>query len=344
MQYKHSIQIKMILVTGGTGFIGAHLLFKLVSMGVPVRAMKRERSSLKITEKVFGFYSKEYENLLSKIEWIDADFNNHGSLMKMLKDINKVYHCAGFVSFKPEDKSRIYESNLYGTKKLLDAVMASDIDKFCHLSSSSATDKNFMRAYVTEEMIWRPKHKCSDYARTKFLAELAVFEAMAHGLRGIIVNPTNILGPYSQGGTSLLFQAVMHGLMFYPEGINGFVDVGDVTTAMILLMDSNISGERFIINAENLAYKDVFKWIAAALKVESPKYLFNALESKLAWEGIKLYSKFSGKSPPLTKDNLTILSCHYYYSNEKIKEALQMRFTPVQKSIKTVARLFLEKM
>jgi len=334
----------MILVTGGTGFVGAHLLYKLISMGVPVRAMKREKSSLKVIEKIFGYYSNEYENLLSKIEWVNADFTDYDSLMQMLKGINKVYHCAGYVSFKHEDKSRLYESNLYGTKKLLDAVMASDIDKFCHLSSSSATDKNFMRSYVTEEMIWRPKHKCSEYARTKFLADLAVFEAMANGLRGIIVNPTNILGPYSKGGTSLFFQAVMHGLMFYPEGINGFVDVGDVTSAMILLMDSNISGERFIINAENLAYKDIFEWIAIALNSEPPKYLFNALESKLAWEGIKLYSKFSGKNPPLTKDNLTILSCHYYYSNEKIKEAIRIRFKPVQQSIKTVARLFLEKM
>ena len=335
----------MILVTGGTGFIGAHLLYKLVSMGVPVRAMKRERSSLKVTEEIFGYYGGESRELLDKIEWVVADFNDRNSLLNMLKGVNKVYHCAGYVSFKPEDKERIYEANLYGTKNLLDAVMESGIEKFCHLSSSSATDKNFMRSYVTEEMVWRPKHKCSDYARTKFLAELAVFEAMAHGLRGVIVNPTNILGPGSwTGGTSTLFWAVMGGLMLYPEGINGYVDVSDVTTAMILLMDSDISGERFIINAENLAYKDVLEWIAAALNVEPPKYLFNAMESKLAWGGMKLYSRFTGKNPPLTKDNLTVLSCHYYYSNEKIKEAVKIRFTPIQKSIKNVAVHFLERM
>ena len=262
----------------------------------------------------------------------------------MLAGVKKVYHCAGFISFKPEDKERIFEANLDATKNLLKAVLKAGVEKFCHLSSSSATDKNFTHSYVTEEMVWRYKHKCSDYARSKFLAELAVLEAMAHGLKAVIVNPTNILGPGNwKAGTSLLFQAVWNGLLFYPEGINGFVDVHDVTTAMILLMDSDISGERFIVSAENLAYKDIFQWIAGSLQVEPPRYRFNGLERELVWRGLKVYSRFSGQNPPLNKDNLKTLACHYYYANEKIKQATDIRFTPVQDSIRFVAKLFLEK-
>ena len=334
----------MILVTGGTGFVGAHLLYKLVSMGMQVKAMKRKKSSLKRTQEIFSYYSKKPKALLSRIEWIDADLNDQDSLERMLTGITKVYHCAGVISFDPEDKELVYQANLYGTRNLLKAALAANVEKFCHLSSSSATDKNFTRSYVTEEMVWRPRHKCSDYARTKFLAELAVMEAMTQGLRAVIVNPTNILGPGSwDAGTSQLFQAVWNGLLLYPEGINGFVDVRDVTTAMILLMDSDISGERFIINAENLAYRDVFQWIAQALKVEPPRFRFNALESELAWRGVKVYSRLAGKQPSLTQDNLKILNCHYYYVNEKIKQATDLRFIPIKESIQFIAKKFLQK-
>jgi len=334
----------MILVTGGTGFVGAHLLYKLVSMGVRVRAIKRKNSSFKRVQEIFSYYSTNSQTLFSSIEWVVADLEDQDSLAGALAGIKKVYHCAGLISFKPEDKELIYRVNLHGTKNLLKAVLNSEVEKFCHLSSSSATDKNYARSYVTEEMVWRPEHKCSDYARSKFLAELAVMEAMTQGLRAVIVNPTNILGPGSwDAGTSLLFQAAWRGLRIYPEGINGFVDVGDVTTAMILLMDSGISGERFIINAENLAYKDVLQWIAQALKVEPPRFRFNALEGELAWKGVKVYSRFSGKNPPLTRDNLKILNCHYYYVNKKIKQATDIKFIPIKESIEFIAKMFLQK-
>ena len=335
----------MILVTGGTGFVGSHLLYKLVSSGVPVRAMKRETSSLRVTKEIFGYYTDNPEEILKKIEWVNADFKDTGSLMNMLDEVTQIYHCAGFVSFKDEDKARVYEANLYSTKNLLDAALKKGVQKFCHLSSSSSTDKNFTRGTVTEEMVWRPYHKCTEYARSKFLAELAVFEAMTKGLRAVIVNPTNIFGPGKwDGGTSQLFQAVWKGLLFYPEGISGFVDVRDVVSSMIFLTNSKISGERFIINAENLAYKEIFNWIAGFLHVEPPRYRFNSYERELIWRGLKVYSRFSGKNPPLNKDNLKVLTCHYYFSNEKIKRATDMQFIPVQDSIWFTAKIFLERM
>ncbi len=332
----------MILVTGGTGFVGAHLLYKLTSAGVPVVAMKREKSSIKRIENIFGYYTKNPKRLFSKITWVHADLQKPDSLKKIFRGVDKIYHCAGFVSYKPEDRDRLYQVNLYGTKNLLQAAMEAGVDKFLYLSSIAATNKNFMHATVTEEMIWQQEAKNSDYARSKFLAELAVMDAMVHGLKAVVVNPSNILGPGSwHSGTSLLFQAVWSGLKFYPEGINGFVDVRDVTETMIHLMGSPISGERFIVSAENLAYKDVLQWIAKSLGVEPPRFRFNAMESELAWRGIKVYSRLSGRMPPLDKGSLKILKCHYYYSNEKIKSATGIRFVSVQDSIRFTAKLFL---
>ncbi len=332
----------MILVTGGTGFVGAHLLYKLASAGVPVVAMKREKSSTKRIEKIFGYYTKNPKRLFSKITWVYADLQKPDSLKKILKDIDKIYHCAGLVSYKPEDRDRLYQVNLYGTKNLLKAAMEAGVEKFLYLSSIAATNKSYMHTTVTEEMIWHQEAKNSDYARSKFLAELAVMDAMVHGLKAVVVNPSNILGPGSwYAGTSLLFQAVWDGLKFYPEGINGFVDVRDVTETMNHLMDSSISGERFIVSAENLAYKDVLQWIAKSLGVELPRFRFNALESELVWLGIKVYSRLSGRMLPLDKGSLKILKCYYYYSNEKIKNATGIRFLSIQDSIQFTAKLFL---
>ncbi len=94
----------MILVTGGTGFVGSHLLYKLVTMGVPVKAMKREKSSLKVTKEIFSYYSKQPKTLLSRVQWVIADFKDQDSLEEMLAGVKKVYHCAGFISsLNPQD-------------------------------------------------------------------------------------------------------------------------------------------------------------------------------------------------------------------------------------------------
>ncbi len=333
----------MILVTGGTGFVGAHLLYRLTSMGVSVKALKRKNSSLQLVKKIFNYYSNDSKALFSKIEWENADLQQLDSLRILLQGVNKVYHCAGFVSYNPEDKVRIMQTNLVGTKNLLKAALEAGVDKFLYLSSIAATDKNFMRSTVTEEMVWRQETKNSNYARSKFLAELAVLENMVYGLKSIIINPSNILGPGSwNSGTSKLIQNIWKGLTFYPEGINGFVDVRDVAEVMILLMDSNISGERFIVNAENLAYKDVFKWIANALGIKTPGLRFNAIESELAWRGIKAFSRVAGKQPPIDKESLKILRCNYYYSNEKVKSATGIRFIPIFDSIRFTTNLFLK--
>ena len=94
----------MILVTGGTGLLGSHLLFDLISSGNKVRALKRKSSNLDNIKKVFGYYSDNAEKLFGKIEWINGDVLDAFSLQEAMNGVSEVYHCAAIVSFDSGDE------------------------------------------------------------------------------------------------------------------------------------------------------------------------------------------------------------------------------------------------
>ena len=128
----------MILVTGGTGFIGAHLLYHLVISGKHVKALKRESSKLDLIEKIFGYYSGESSELLNKIEWIEGDILDIFSLLEAFEGIEQLYHTAAVVSFHPKDKTSLVNTNIEGTKNVVNAALEQKVGKLCHVSSIGA--------------------------------------------------------------------------------------------------------------------------------------------------------------------------------------------------------------
>jgi nucleoside-diphosphate-sugar epimerase len=120
----------MILVTGGTGLVGSHLLYELTSRGESVRALKRERSSTEFVDWVFKLYNEEPSKLLQEIEWVDGDLLDYQSLLNATKGVQTVYHTGGIVSFNPLQSSSVIETNITGTGNLVDACMAQGVKKF----------------------------------------------------------------------------------------------------------------------------------------------------------------------------------------------------------------------
>jgi len=109
---------------------------------------------------------------------------------------------------------------------------------------------------ITEEMKWTEETSNSEYGKTKYLAEMQVWRGMAEGLNTVIVNPTIILGSGDWNkGSSEIFKSAYDEFPWYTEGISGFVDVADVVNAMIALMESDITGERFIVSGHNASYQ-----------------------------------------------------------------------------------------
>ncbi|WP_320020329.1 NAD-dependent epimerase/dehydratase family protein [Labilibaculum manganireducens] len=326
----------MILVTGGTGLVGSHLLFDLLSKGNKVRALKRKNSNVEFVLTTFTYYSSNANELFKSIEWIEGDMLDPFSLEDALDGIEDVYHCAALVSFSKEDGKNMQDINVEGTRNLVNACLDTNIRKFCMVSSIAALGSpEEGEDTVTEKTPWSPEEKRSGYSNSKFKSELEVWRGVEEGLNAVIVNPSIILGPGQwDKGSSLLFKTVAKGLKYYTQGITGYVDVRDVSHSMIELMKSDIVNERFILNSENCTFEFVFKTIAKGLGIAGPTKYANPKMTEIAWRLALLKKIFFFKPSGFTKENARSAHNIKYYSNQKIKEALNFEFVPIEKSIK----------
>lgn len=332
----------MILVTGGTGLVGAHLLLELLKKEENIFALKRPSSDLNITKRIFSYYTDDFQNIFEKINWVEGDILDYQSIKDALKDITKVYHCAAAVSFQSSDKQTIADTNRSGTANLVNACLERGIEKLLHVSSIGTLGRAGVTGIVDEDSQWNSK-KTSVYSISKYHSEMEVWRAIAEGLNAVIVNPSIIIGPADWSkGSAKLFDTMYHGLKFYTRGSNGFVDVEDVVKLMIILMESDISAERFIINGENVKYKELFTSMANALNVKPPQIKANRFLSKIAWRTLWVKSLFTGKQSSITRETAETANQTYNYSNNKVVEATSYKFMSIKESIKKTATYYLK--
>ncbi|WP_348799974.1 NAD-dependent epimerase/dehydratase family protein [Flavobacterium adhaerens] len=329
----------MVLVTGGTGLVGAHLLIHLTEKGEKVRALYRNQNNIQKTKALFSLYKKD--TLFDSIQWSQADIIDIPSLENVFQDIEQVYHCAAKISFDPKDENVIRKTNIEGTANIVNFCLDKNIKKLCHVSSIAALgDLHEHESIITEETEWNPEKPHSDYAISKYGAEMEIWRGQQEGLQVVIVNPGVILGPgFWDQGSGAIFAKVKKGLPFYTNGSTGFVAVEDVVTLIYQLMNSNIHGERFTLISQNIVFKDLLFCIADALKVKRPKYhaspLLMLTFSKLDW----LASTVLGKKRFMSKASAKSSYSTNLYSNEKTKNALNFTFTDVFDYINKITAL-----
>lgn len=335
----------MILVTGGTGLVGSHLLYKLITEGKQVRAIYRQAKTLERVKRVFSYYSKESEALFNAIEWKEANINDIPALEEVFSGIDYVYHCAAFVSFEPDKFDVLRKINIKGTANIVNLCLAFSVKKLCYVSSIAALGENENpQALVTEQATWNPEKDNSVYAITKYGAELEVWRGTQEGLSAVIVNPGIIIGPgYWYGGSSgALFNKIYKGMPYYVDGVNGYVDIWDVINPMYQLMNSEIENEGFILVSENLSFKEFQEQVANHLQVKVAKKRASKLLLAFAWRLDWLQHKLFKKRRKLAKQMAVTAHDITRYSNAKIVEALSYSFKPIDSSIKEVGNLFLE--
>ncbi len=333
----------MILITGGTGLVGSHLLYELAQSGKKIRALKREESNIKNTYKVFAYYSDKADELFSNIEWIDGDLQDIYSLYDALEGITHIYHCAAFVSFDATDKDQIIKTNVAGTANLVNAALDKNIQKFCYVSSIAAIGKTEDGSLISETNSWKYSKNRSIYSVSKYDSEREVWRAIAEGLNAVIINPSIILGPGNwNSGSARLFKSVWDGLKFYTKGVSGYVDVRDVVKAMILLMNSEIKNERFIVSAENVDYQTLFSLIAKGLKKPPPKYKAAKFLSEIVWRADKLKTSITNTKPLITKETARTANSKSYYSSQKLISAINYQFIPLSQTIEYICTLFVK--
>jgi nucleoside-diphosphate-sugar epimerase len=318
----------MVLVTGATGFLGSELVRQLLLKGEKVRAFKRDSSAIPLILK--------NEEL---IEWVDADLTDYYSLKDAIGGITKVYHCAAMVSFSQKDKKQMMKVNVEGTINLLNVCVAGKIEKFLHVSSVAAIGDSKKGELINEKHQWEFGSGQSNYSISKYESEMEVFRAAAEGLNTLIVNPSIIIGKNACAeGSGQLFDTVNKGLSYYPDGSFGYVDVQDVVSVMISLMNSEIENQRFIISAENWNHRDLFTEIATQLGKNPPTIAVKPWMLELARIGTGFVSLITGKNNSLSRDTVRSAFKKRKYSNAKIKKALNLEFRPVKESIAEICK------
>jgi nucleoside-diphosphate-sugar epimerase len=331
----------MILVTGGTGLVGSHLLYKLALNTDRIRAIYRENSNLNAVKNVFSYYSINSEELFNKIEWVKADITDILELKNAFKNITKVYHCAALISFDPRDYEKMYKINIEGTTNIVNFCIDNKVSKLCFVSSIATLDKSVNSDIINECCEWVSNKNKSDYAITKHGAEMEVWRASQEGVEVIIINPGVILGAgFWNSGTGELFSKINKGFNFYSEGITGFVTVNDVVKSMINLMESSIKNDQFVLVAENLSFKTVFSEIAKAFGKKKPKIKITKFRSAVLWRIDKIWSFITNSKPILTKKSAQSLHTKSYYSSDKIIKELDFKFEKISASIKSICELY----
>ncbi|MBA3986674.1 MAG: NAD-dependent epimerase/dehydratase family protein, partial [Flavobacteriales bacterium] len=228
----------MILVTGGTGLVGAHLLFFLLRKGNRVRAIHRTNSNLLAVKDVFSYYMENPDLLYQKIEWVEANLNDIPALTEAFHGIDKVYHTAAYVSFDPKNFNKLRKSNIEGTANIINLCLYFKIKKLCYMSSIATLGEGENFKFITEKSVWNPDEKNSVYAITKYGAEMEVWRGVQEGLNAVIMNAGVILGSgFWKSGTGAIFSKVYKGLNYYTNGETGFVDVRDVVKICTSLME-----------------------------------------------------------------------------------------------------------
>ena len=318
----------MILVTGGTGFLGSELIKQLTNSGLPVRALKRAQSKIPALIRDIPL-----------IEWFDADINETAALEDAFVGITKVYHCAAFVSLNSKHKKQLFHVNIDGTSNIVNLCFENNC-RLLHVSSIAALG-NAKKGHkeITEKDFWEYDAKAHAYGLSKYEGEMEVWRGITEGLDAVIVNPSVIIGKNAGfEGSGAIFKLVKDGFSFYTDGASGFVDVTDVARAMILLMETEVSGERYIISSEDYHYRNLFTDIATGFSVKAPTKEAKPWMLGLAWRALKLVSVFTGKQPSITKDTAKSSITLSYYSNNKIKSETGIVFKPVAESIQEITQ------
>lgn len=327
----------MILVTGGTGLIGAHLLLHLLQSEDAVRAIYRNEDSIKKTKAFFALNNQPH--LFLKIEWVKADIIDVPALELAFKDIDYVYHCAALVSFEPKDEMLLRKTNIEGTANIVNLCIAFKIKKLCYVSSIAALGETIAKdKIVTEKTDWNPELYHGDYAITKYGAEMEVWRGTQEDLDVVIVNPGIVFGRgFGYEGSGAFFQKVKKDFPFYTTGIAGIVSATDVVKAMHLLMCSDIKNERFSLVSDNITYQELINHISDLLHKKHPSIKVSKSSSILAWKLDSFVSLVTRKKRSFTRSIAQASHSKYIYDCSKIENTISFEFEHYQSFLPPLA-------
>lgn len=326
------------LLTGATGFLGAHIGIALLKQGYSVKALCRKGSTKDEFLNIMKMRGENL-NLLNNLTWVECDILDTVSLLQAMQGVEQVYHCAAVVSFWKNRTQEMMLANAQGTANIVNCALAAGVKKLCYASSIAALGREKRGDTIDENTHWTNSPYNTQYAISKYLAEMEVWRGIEEGLPAVIVNPGVILGEGRwDKGSCRLFTTAAKGFPFYTTGYNGYVDVQDVAKAMVLLMESPITAERFVMVGENLEFKDLFTRMAKYFGKPAPSIRVGAFLAQVARLLYGFKSLIDGKEPLVTKETARNSRHSFIYNGTKITNVIPFTYTPIDQTIERTCR------
>jgi dihydroflavonol-4-reductase len=329
----------MILVTGGTGLLGSHLLLELAQRPVAVKALYRSAERISGVRKLFDHYlGDEASTTFDRITWVEGDILDIPSLEEHIEGVHTVYHAAALVSFARRDFDKLIKINREGTANIVNVCLIKGVKTLAYVSSTAAIGGQ-SGEITTEETRWKMTPTTSGYSISKYSAEKEVWRGVEEGLDCVIVNPCLIFGPGKWDESSLtIFRSIEKGLPFYTEGTNAIVDARDVAEIMLKLVETGVRNERFLCIGTNLSIREMQSEIARQMGkkepyIKTPKWLMG-----LTWRISAMVAFFRGNRPAVTRSSANSAFSKLNYDATKIKKRLGFEFRSYQETVENAIK------
>lgn len=313
----------MIAVTGANGLLGSFIIKKLLDENVEVVGIKRKESETKLLD---GYHEK--------ITWRDSDVLDTLSLEDTLKGAHCVIHAAASVSFNPRHSKKIFAVNVEGTKNVVNSCLKLGIPRLIHISSVAALGRQKGITNLNEDSKWVDNALNSDYAESKYLAELEVFRGQEEGLSTVMINPSVIMAPADWNKSSAqVFKYVWSNKPFFTTGSLNYVDVRDVASMVFSLCSSRIEGERIIANGGTVSYQFLFTEIAKRFNKKAPRIGIGSSVVAIASWLEEIRSIVTQSEPLFTRQSSRMACETFAYDNQKAIKTLGFQFTELQDTL-----------
>ena len=326
-----------VFITGATGFIGSHIARTYLDNGHAVSVLHRERSG-------YGMLA----DIADRVTWHVGDILDIPSLEAAIKPNTDVIHAAAIVSFVPKDRGQMEKTNVEGTANVVNVCLKAGIRKLGYVSSIASLGKPVPKGeevdaspLITEDQKWEESPLNSNYAKTKYRAELEVWRGVAEGLNAVMVNPTVVLGVGDWTRSSLqLIKYVHDERPFYTDGLVSYVDVLDVAESLYRLMQSDVTAERYILNGGTIPYRTLLEQVAAALGKRPPTVRVPPLLTRVLWPIEAVRSWLTGKAPLITRETARSASSQYRFDGRRIGQVTDFQYRPLGETLRRVANAF----
>ena len=321
--------MRKTLVTGGSGFIGTHLVRALARRGDDLRLLARRDSNLDHLDNI-------------EFERATGDITDRRAVRRAVDGMDRVFHCAGTTSMRPGSAERVFEVNVVGTRTVMEEALRAEVERVVYTSSAGAIGPAKPGGTADESQAFTVGHLGIAYINSKHEAEVEAIRAAAHGLPVVILNPTFVLGPDDPSGTSnrLIRRVLLRQIPFYVDGGLNVVDVRDVANGHLLADKKGKPGERYILGGRNFTLARLFADIGRISGVPPPPLKVPVgLTISAATFGRRI-----GISGPVSEDELLSAAQWWTYRSTKAKKELGFKPRPHEETLEDAVRWQMERL